>query len=224
MGISKCFVCDDIPLWHDSKSRTCADYASQGLCKGSWPNASIDVPYHGLKPSEACCACGGGSVQPTPTQMVLAAKSLYLGQQIHAYPEPVAESVAVDSSCNLDEVGLEIAATGVIRGNLTKDAKNKTSQLKCSMALAQDPVRGIFSSINLDVPVSTFSYGDQVLLFKFWGLDATPASSSLPVLKDPKLQLKNYQLQCLPECSWLEVDTCLHVPSVMLLLPFKQVS
>ncbi|CAK9023227.1 Uncharacterized protein SCF082_LOCUS16131 [Durusdinium trenchii] len=204
MGISKCFMCDDIPNWHDSMSRTCTDYAVQGLCNGSWPNASLDLPYHGLKPSEACCICGGGNAQAVPTQMPLADESLYVGQRIEAFPEPVAEAVAVDPECNLAELGLELSVTGVIRGNLT--ATNKTTQLKCSMMLTQDPIRGIFSSISLDVPLSSFTYGEQALLFKLWGQDAEAAQSSLPLQKKSSLQLENYQLACVPECPWLGLD------------------
>lgn len=209
MGVSKCFICDDIPNWEDSMSLTCSDYALRGLCTGSWPNGSLDMPYHGLRPSEACCACGGGSVQPTPAQMPFAGQSVYVGQKVEAFPDPVAEAVEVNSECNLAELGLEIATTGAIRG-----MANKTSELKCSMILMQDPVRGIFSSIELDVPVSAFSYGEQVLLFKFWGLDATPVKSSFPVQKDPALQLQNYGLKCVPECPWLELDACLRLNPV----------
>lgn len=206
MDISRCFVCDDVPNWKDSMSRTCSDYASKGLCTGSWPDSKIDLPYHGLRPSEACCVCGGGSIQPTQAQMPFAAWSVYVGQAILAFPEPVAEAVQVNTECNLVELGLEIATTGEISGTVSL-ANKSSSEVKCSVVLTQDPVRGIFSSINLEVPVSSFSYGEEVLMFKFWGLDATAAVSSLPVKKAPTMELRNYHLKCVPDCRWLELDT-----------------
>ena len=182
-------------------SRTCSDYASLGLCNGSWP--SLDVAYHGLRPSEACCVCGGGSVQPSPTQMALASQSLYVGQSILAFPAPLAQGVSVDSDCNLAELGLEINTSGVVSGTVKK-AKS-SSEVKCSVVMIQDPVRGISNSLSLDVPVTAFSYGEQVLLLKSWGLEAA-AATSFPVQKAKNLSLENYELQCVPECPWVEMD------------------
>ena len=87
---SKCFICDDVPGWHDMKGRSCTDLEKQGICNGAWPKE--DLAYQGVKPSEACCACGGGSVYPTPVVMDFADKALYFGQEVDDTPQPMSET------------------------------------------------------------------------------------------------------------------------------------
>lgn len=87
---SKCFICDDVPGWHDMKGRSCTDLEKQGICNGAWPEK--DLAYQGVKPSEACCACGGGSVYPTPVVMDFADKALYFGQEVDDTPQPMSET------------------------------------------------------------------------------------------------------------------------------------
>eukprot|EP00913_Durusdinium_trenchii_P022279 g20932.t1 len=57
------------------QGRSCSDLQKQGICSGGWPSKSQDVAFQGVRPSEVCCACGGGSVHPTPVQMPLQSKA-----------------------------------------------------------------------------------------------------------------------------------------------------
>ena len=66
LNIAKCFWCDDMPGWQDSSGLGCRDYESKGFCHG-FVKAGYDEPLQGVRPSEACCACGGASVQHPPT-------------------------------------------------------------------------------------------------------------------------------------------------------------
>ena len=85
---SKCFICDDVPGFQDAHGRSCSDLKRQGLCSGSWPKAEDDLAFQGIRPSEACCECGGGSVYPTPVYMAFAEDALYFGQTVDETPQP----------------------------------------------------------------------------------------------------------------------------------------
>ena len=69
-------------------------------------------------------------------------------------------------------------------------------------------MRGLVSTVNLEVPVSKFSYGKQILLFKYWGLDVQPAVDKISVQHAP-LKLnevwENFSMECTPACPWLEL-------------------
>eukprot|EP00439_Symbiodinium_sp_Y106_P075062 s1076_g14.t1 len=139
LNITKCFLCDDIPDWHDSHGRTCYDYESMGFCHG--------LTFHGLRPSEACCACGGGNVQPTPTSMSFAQQAVVFGDAVDAFPEPQALGTQVD--CDLANWNLTIAESGRIHGIA---AQSSDTAIKCSLTLMQDPMRGLFATVDLKVP------------------------------------------------------------------------
>ena len=196
LNVSLCFLCDDVPGWQDAQGLSCRDYESLGYC-----SSHDDEPFRGLSASEACCACGGGSVHATPTRVPFMGKSLYYGQSIDAFPEPQAFSIQV-GACNLAESGLQIAGSGEVSGKVSS-----SSRLKCSVMLTQDPMRGIFSPVSLNIPVSNFSYGDQVLAFKYWGLDTVPATGGFPVQSTRGQKWENFQLVCNPSCPWLELRT-----------------
>ena len=40
---TRCFMCDDIPEWHDMHGRSCSDYAKLHLCKGPLTNISASL-------------------------------------------------------------------------------------------------------------------------------------------------------------------------------------
>ncbi|CAE7805567.1 unnamed protein product [Symbiodinium sp. CCMP2592] len=181
---TKCFLCDDVAGWKDAAGRSCEDYAA--VCNGSWPEPSLDVAFGKLRPSEACCACGGGSLYPTPVDLPLSSAVLYNNQK-------------VDQACSL--AGLELSTTGRINGTVTE-------ALQCSITFIQDPIRGISFPVSLDVTVSEFSYGSPVLMFKAaWGLDDIEAAEAT---KNPRrgttAELSDFELACDPACSWLSID------------------
>ncbi|CAK9081369.1 Uncharacterized protein SCF082_LOCUS38735 [Durusdinium trenchii] len=209
LGTSKCFVCDDVPNWHDMHGRSCADLQKLGICSGAWPKEDQDVAFQGVRPSEACCACGGGSIYPTPVYMPLQSKSLHFGQSIDETPSPItAGEQMVAPGCTLASSGLELGTDGRISGEVTMS--NQTV-IKCSTMSVQDPVRGIVANIDLSVPVSTFSYGEQTVFFKFWGLDSTPSQQIVsPQSKNPT-ELTSFQLQCDPACPWLSITSKGHL-------------
>ena len=103
LNVSMCFQCDNIP-WHDASGLTCQDYQDRGFCPG-FTKAGFDQPFQGLSPSEACCACGGGNVRPTPSLMPLAEEVLYEGQSIESFPQPQAYGTTVGPGCNLARDG-----------------------------------------------------------------------------------------------------------------------
>ena len=107
LNITKCFMCDDVPGWTDAAGYKCADYAAMKWCNGSWPNISKDQAFQGIRPSEACCACGGGSVFPSPVTIPLASQMLYNGQVVNASPDVLAEDLEV-GQCNLASAGLTL--------------------------------------------------------------------------------------------------------------------
>lgn len=166
---SRCFICDDVPNWKDMYGRTCSDLQRLGICSGTWPQKEQDEAFHGLRPSEACCACGGGSIYPTPVQMPLQSKALYFGEYVEDTPQPITAGVQeVAPQCAFASSGLTISDDGFISGTVT--VKNR-STIKCSIVSVQDPVRGLMTNLDFSLPVSEFSYGDQVIYFKFWGLN-----------------------------------------------------
>ena len=205
VNISKCFMCDDVPNWHDMQGRTCADLQQDGICSGAWPKTADDVQFQGLRPSEACCACGGGSVYPTPVYMPLQSKSLYAGQYVDATPEPItAEVVEVAPGCTFGSSGLTLASNGRVSGVASK--KNVT-EIKCSMVSVQDPVRGIVTQTDFSIPLSAFSYGEQVVYFKFWGLDGNPSDATVPLQSRNVDRPRSFQLQCDTACPWLSMTS-----------------
>ena len=207
LNVSMCFQCDDIP-WHDAKGLTCQDYEDQGACTG-FIKEGFDQPFQGLSPSEACCACGGGSLRPTPSYMPFAEEALYIGQSINSFPQPQAYTTTVEPKCNLADWDLRLAGSGGISGRVaSKGSKGQSQEISCSIGLTQDPMRGLVSTVNLEVPVSKFSYGKQILLFKYWGLDVQPAVDKISVQHAP-LKLnevwENFSMECTPACPWLEL-------------------
>ncbi|CAK9001676.1 unnamed protein product [Durusdinium trenchii] len=204
MNISKCFICDDVPNWHDMHGRSCADLKHLHICSGSWPPQDQDLAYHGVRPSEACCACGGGNVYPTPSFMKLTVEALHFGQQIHSTPEPIT-SIAqeVEPGCAFAASGLQLLPDGRVKGVV--NVPNNTV-LECSTVSVQDPVRGIISSTEYSVPVFRFSYGQQVVNFKFYGLDQHPSPDRIPLQASTK-DLTGFQKQCDPKCPWFKVDS-----------------
>ncbi|CAE7940721.1 unnamed protein product, partial [Symbiodinium necroappetens] len=203
LNITKCFLCDDVPGWQDSNGLGCRDYESQGFCHGSVKDG-YDEPFHGVRPSEACCVCGGGSVQHTPTSMPFARRALVYGDAVDEFPEPQALGTQV-SSCNLAQWGLQLTGPGRIQGNVSSPSQSST-EIKCSLVLMQDPMRGISATVKLKIPVASFSYGQQVLVFKYWGLDPEPASKPFPLHQQTLPQgqfLENFQLRC--NCPWLRM-------------------
>ena len=197
LNVTKCFLCDDVPGWQDSYGLGCRDYASKGFCHG-FVEAGHDEPFHGVRPSEACCVCGGGSVQPTPTSMPFAQKSLVYGDVVDEFPEPQALGSQV-SSCNLAEWGLHLSGSpGRIQGNVSSLGQS-SPEIKCSLVLMQDPIRGISATVSLKIPLASFSYGQQLLVFKYWGLDPDPATKPFHLHQQALPQgqfLENFQLQC----------------------------
>ncbi|CAK9096216.1 unnamed protein product [Durusdinium trenchii] len=205
LNTSKCFVCDDVPNWHDKEGRSCADLESLGICSGTWPNKDQDVAFHGIRPSEACCACGGGSIYPTPVYMPLQFQSLYVGQNINQTPQPVTAGVQqVAPGCELASSGLELSNDGRVLGVVTLQNQ---SVIKCSTVSVQDPVRGLVSNIDFSLPVSAFSYGDQIVHFKFWGLDASPPQQIIAPHTTLPAAISGARLHCDPHCPWLSVTT-----------------
>ncbi|CAE7040625.1 unnamed protein product [Symbiodinium sp. CCMP2592] len=183
---SRCFICDDLPEWKDAKGRTCADYES--ICDGGWPDLEKDKAFQGLRPSEACCTCGGGSISPTPVSLPLAAEVLFQGQAVDAYPEPSAmERVEVDAGCDLESGGLALSTSGRIHGTVHAQA------IKCQITVVQDSVRGLSSQLVLDVPVHDFSYGSSVVMFKSWRLDDLPAEEATKTVQHSNKEI--YMLQ-----------------------------
>lgn len=219
---SKCFICDDVPGWHDMKGRSCTDLEKQGICNGAWPEK--DLAYQGVKPSEACCACGGGSVYPTPVVMDFADKALYFGQEVDDTPQPMSEAQEVDS-CNLASAGLHLLKDGRVQGVVSSNA----TTISCSTVFVQDPIRGIAVSMDFSVPVTRFSYGRQVVFFKSWGLDDLEAAEEVrepkykaetpSMLQDLEVdppegynllelsELSNFKLLCNPTCPWLTITS-----------------
>ncbi|CAK9010740.1 unnamed protein product [Durusdinium trenchii] len=203
MNTSKCFICDDVPNWRDMQGRSCSDLQKQGICSGGWPSKSQDVAFQGVRPSEVCCACGGGSVHPTPVQMPLQSKALYFGQSINETPEPItAEVQQADPACSFASSGLELLKDGQVSGTIT--VTNQTV-IKCSTVSVQDPVRGIVTHIAFSLPVYAFSYGEQVVYFKFWGLDQSPTQRIVAPQSVHPRALTKFQLQCDPKCQWLSI-------------------
>ena len=204
VNISKCFMCDDVPNWHDMQGRTCADLQQDGICSGAWPKTADDVQFQGLRPSEACCACGGGSVYPTPVYMPLQSKSLYAGQYVDATPEPItAEVVEVAPGCTFGSSGLTVASNGRVSGVVAM--KQNVTEISCSTVSVQDPVRGIVTQTDFSIPLSKFSYGEQVVYFKFWGLDGSPSDATVPLHSRNMDGPQSLQLQCDTACSWLSM-------------------
>ncbi|CAK9105872.1 unnamed protein product [Durusdinium trenchii] len=200
-SMPRCFICDDVPKWTDSLGRSCSDYEKQGLCSGEWPKKTLDVAFHGLRPSDACCVCGGGSVEASPSKMPLSGKALFLGQHIYSEPFPIPEAIQLDAGCDLMSVGLDLATNGTVFGRVT--AQEQT-EISCSMSLAQDPVRGILDHFDLAFSVNNFSYGDNVVAFKYWGLDSNPSRPQKSV--NTSEPLSNFNLVCEPLCTWLSMD------------------
>merc|ERR1711869_35050 len=84
-----CIQCDDM-LWEDESGRSCSDYVKQGLCgPGKALSALIDRPYQGLKPSDACCSCGGGDITATPFGYPANLEGMVIGQNISVSPVPL---------------------------------------------------------------------------------------------------------------------------------------
>ena len=200
LNITKCFMCDDVPGWQDANGLSCRDYETKGYCPG-YVKSGHDEPFHGVRPSEACCACGGGDVLATPTVMRFGYMAVASGDTIDEFPEPQALGTEV-SSCNLAQWGLNLTGSGRIQGIVTSLSQNRTS-IKCSLVLMQDPMRGISTTADLDVSVGTFSYGEQVLVFKYWGLESEPSSKAFHVHQQTLPQghsLENFQLNCNCPC------------------------
>ena len=83
--------------------------------------------------------------------------------------QPITAGVQeVAPQCAFASSGLTISDDGFISGTVT--VKNR-STIKCSIVSVQDPVRGLMTNLDFSLPVSEFSYGDQVIYFKFWGLN-----------------------------------------------------
>ncbi|CAE6919223.1 unnamed protein product [Symbiodinium sp. CCMP2456] len=204
LNVSMCFQCDNIP-WHDASGLTCQDYQDRGFCPG-FTKAGFDQPFQGLSPSEACCACGGGSVRSTPSLMPLAEEALYEGQSIESFPQPQAYGTTVGPECNLAEMGLHLSESGKISGHVAWSSGRQPTQIKCSVGLTQDPMRGLLNTISLEVPVTSISYGKQILLFKYWGLDGESVDR-FPVQYAPIPNgWEDFRLQCSPTCPWLELQ------------------
>ncbi|CAE7600105.1 NEK5 [Symbiodinium sp. CCMP2592] len=199
---TKCFLCDDVAGWKDAAGHSCEDYAA--VCNGSWPEPSLDVAFQKLRPSEACCACGGGSLYPTPVDLPLSSASLYKDQKVDSSPEPfTAEITEVDQGCSLSAAGLELSTSGRINGTVGSEAQ----ALQCGITFIQDPIRGISFAASLDVTVTEFSYGSPVLMFKAWGLDEIEEAEATKHAKhSATAKLSNFELECDPACSWLSVN------------------
>lgn len=197
LNTSLCFLCDDLPNWQDALSRTCYDYSALGLCRdGKVKNSTLDVAFRGVSPSEACCACGGGSVYPTPTRMNV----VYDGQVVHAQPQPPGLGILM-KSCQLD--GLQLNNNGSIQGTIPMNST--VHRVECSFLVSQDPVRGIYSTVKMSVPVSPISYGKPTLVFKHWGLDRT-STSQFPIRTSLGGLWNDFQLTCTPKCPWLHMN------------------
>ncbi|CAJ1350181.1 unnamed protein product [Effrenium voratum] len=203
---SKCFICDDLPRWTDAQGRTCDDYAS--LCNGSWPSPEVDQAFQGVRPSDACCACGGGNVFPTPVYMPLAGSVLHHSQVVNETPVPLtAEAIEVEEGCGLAAAGLRIASSGPGLGGVSGVVGKDAQPVHCSATVVQDPMRGLYFTVDLDLAVSAFSYGRAVVSFKSWGLQPVAAEEAQkPVEKAKALGLQEFSLDCNPTCPWLEID------------------
>ena len=177
----------------------------------------MDIPFHGLRPSDACCVCGGGNVRATPTQLPLSGRALYLGQEVKprdSAPEPMPEAIVVAPSCDLSSMGLKLASNGTVTGTATN-----VTEVSCSMSLVQDPVRGIADSVQLSFSVSPFTYGrpeqtdsrvvgSRMLIFASWGLDGLGSLSLLERTRgyQPFDHFHDFHLACDPSCPWLSVN------------------
>ena len=181
LNTSQCFLCDDLPKWEDALGRSCYDY-SQKVCQDGKVNKTLDLPFEGVRPSQACCACGGGSVYSTPIFMPLASASLHNGQVVQSQPQPPGLGVLVKEGCKLP--GLKLSNDGSIQGKIPT---HTSESVQCAFLLSQDPIRGISSTVQLSVPVSNITYGQQVLVFKYWGLDRTS--------QDQKFEIQTSEIQ-----------------------------
>ncbi|CAE6973297.1 unnamed protein product [Symbiodinium sp. CCMP2592] len=206
LNITKCFLCDDISGWQDSRGLTCHDYELKGSCIYGIIEAGEDKPFHGVRPSEACCACGGGSLQATPGYMSFTNKAVVYGYSVDAFPEPQALGTQVES-CNLAKWSLNLTGRGRIQGVVVNSSES-SSDIKCTLTLTQDPIRGLFTTVSVDVPVGEISYGEQVLVFKYWGLDSEPTMQNVPIqhtVLEKGHALENFQLHC--NCPWLNMSS-----------------
>ena len=103
-------------------------------------------------------------------------------------------------------MGLHLSESGKISGHVASSSGGQPKEIKCSVGLTQDPMRGLLNTISLEVPVSWISYGKQILFFKYWGLD-NESVDRIPVQYAPTPHgWENFRLQCSPTCPWLELQ------------------
>ena len=169
---------------------------------------NIDIPFHGLRPSDACCVCGGGSIKAAPTQLPLSGQALFVNEDIekdhvNSIPNPMPEAIQVTPGCDLSTVGLSLSSNGRIKGTV----KNGTQEVNCPMVVVQDPVRGIAETTVLRFSVFPFTYGSDTVVFASWGLDGL----DVPIVERTKSiqpfgEFQDFQLSCEPLCPWLSVD------------------
>ena len=87
VSTGKCFACDDVLNWKDATGKTCKDFEANATCSNGQPPAT-DHSFKGLRPSDACCVCGGGQVAATPWKYKVSDKVLVYGQHVSEVPSP----------------------------------------------------------------------------------------------------------------------------------------
>ncbi len=198
----RCVRCDDM-MWVDKDGLTCENYQREGICiDGVMTNTTKDVPFEGLKPSDACCACGGGDTSPTPFEYKLNQQTLTKGVEVQALPTPqVAWAYEVGASCNLRDFGLALnGKTGHITGKPTR-----TGDVACDVTAIQDPLTGRRAGFSLRVTVYEFSYGRAFLKFGLEDGEQTPLGD-LEFSVSPANKFRNFRRVCTPTVPWLVIN------------------
>ena len=205
---STCIPCDDL-LWEDAEGRNCAAYVEEGLCDAGRPPEK-NPAHEGLRPSDACCACGGGQIGKTPWAYPAGAHVHLFGQAIELRPDPQsADSHAVAEDCDFSRFNLSIRADGVVSGKLP-DYSNDSDEdeASCTIAAVQDPLSGIYQETELSVKVAALSYGPQTIMFPIEDDELQKkAKKTWKLTKLEGLKLTSFRLACVPENpKWVSFD------------------
>ncbi|CAJ1385117.1 unnamed protein product, partial [Effrenium voratum] len=202
----KCLACINLEGFMDPLHRSCAMYESNGWCTGGAPVSTKwqqDTPssqatmaeftYHGASPTEACCACGGGTRMPTPFKYPASGKSLLVGQAIQELPQPrTAVEYVADPGCALHSLGLHLdARTGAVTGTASE-----ATQVECQITAKEGSGLEFNASLVLDfVP---FTYGKRALDFPAPGDKAVSTGTT---------SYASWAVKCTPDAPWLKIRT-----------------
>jgi len=211
----KCVACDDVPDWLDATEKTCIDYEIEGRCSNGQPPIENE-PFEGLRPSDACCACGGGQLAPTPWSYKLSEQVLVFGSQVSARPSPeTAPRYEVSPSCKLGDLNIIMSPGGVLSGKLPsfEEDENGILQMSCEVVAVQDIWRGIQANAQLELSLQPMSYGPRIVTFAFneafgqsgQGVQPT-GKTSWELSLGSGLALSNFTATCVPAVPWISVD------------------